>query len=125
MQFPDLSALPAWAQVIVYVTFGVSLAFIIAVARFGHMLGKKAPYRASSAVATVAAVIVDPAELQKLTAAAITLDATLASMNKTGQSLARASTAGARESREFSETLKELTNAVDRLREEIIRRPSQ
>ena len=68
MQFPDLSGLPAWAQVIVYGTFGVSLAIIIGAARFGVMLGKKVPPAATSTAAAVVAVIVDPAELQKLTA---------------------------------------------------------
>ena len=125
MQFPDLSALPVWAQVIVYATFGLSLAIIIGAARFGVMLGKKIPAAASHSTAAVAAVIVDPTELQKVTAAVVALEATLSSLNKTGQSLARASTAGARESREFCETLKELNNAVDRLRDEIIRRPSR
>lgn len=123
MQFPDLSGLPAWAQIIIYGTFGVSLAVIIGAARFGVMLGKKVPPAATSTAAAVAAVIVDPTELQKLTAAAVALEATLASMNKTGLLLARASTAGARESREFRETLKELSNAIDRVRDEIIRRP--
>lgn len=124
MQFPDLSALPPWAQVIVYATFGVSLAFIIGAARFGVMLGKKLPGATSAggaSTATVAAVIVDSSELQKLVAVAASLDVTLATMNKTGQSLARATAAEARESREFAETLKELAQAVDRLRDELIR----
>jgi chemotaxis protein histidine kinase CheA len=123
MQFPDLSALPQWAQVIVYATFGISLAFIIGAARFGVMLGKKGSSQSATTTtrATVAAVIVDATELQKIVAVAASLDATLGSMNKTGQSLARATAAEARESREFAETLKELAQAIDRLRDELMR----
>ena len=128
MQFPDLSALPPWAQVIVYATFGVSLAFIIAVARFGVQLGKKAPGSSGgmlggpTSAATVAAVIVDPTELAKLSAAAGGLEVTLLMLNKTGAAMARAQQAGNRQTEDLTECIRTLVNATDRLRDEVIRR---
>lgn len=68
MQFPDLSPLPIWAQVLVYSIFAVSLAIIIGMARLGLVQGKKA-VTSDPAKAEVVAMTIDASAIRAATAA--------------------------------------------------------
>ena len=67
MQFPDLSPLPIWGQVIVYSMFGISLAIIIGIARLGLMQGKRA-VTADPGKAEVVSMVVDSSAIREATA---------------------------------------------------------
>lgn len=59
------------------ITFGATLAVIFAVRYLGILSGSKAPPEKTTSVAQVAAVIVDPTALNRLTAAAEAVNMTL------------------------------------------------
>lgn len=63
MPFPDLSPFPAWAQVLVYSMFGISLAVIIGLGRVGIIHGKK-DGSGGSGKAEVAAMIMDASAIR-------------------------------------------------------------
>lgn len=85
MQFPDISSLPPWAQMTVIVAFGVSVAIILLVTRMGLLQGRQAAPAHSAASAQVAAVIVDPTALNRLTDQVVALNAVLDEIVKAGR----------------------------------------
>jgi len=116
MDLPDLSHLPPWAAVL----FVICLAVIFAATRTGWLDGlKKGP--PVTAQAQVAAVIVDPSALNRLTASAEALNMTLLQLDATGKSIARSSAAEARNSALLAEDVEKLCDGIDKLREELIR----
>lgn len=112
MPFPDLSHLPAWAQVLVYAILGLSLGIAFIVARFGVNQGQKAAPAASSGTAQVAAVIVDPTALNRLTATGEALNTTLTEMNMIGREAAKVHA-------EDVKVMSALRDEMDRIREEM------
>jgi hypothetical protein len=73
----QLANLPPLAIIV----FGATLAVIFAVRYMGLMAGEKAPPEKAASSAQVAAVIVDPTALNRLTAAGEALNMTLMEMN--------------------------------------------
>ena len=116
MGLPDFSQMPPWAAVV----FVACLAVIFAATRTGWVDGlKKGPQ--ASAQAQVAAVIVDPSALNRLTASAEALNMTLLQIDSTGKSIARASATEARNAALLAEDVEKLCDGIDKLREELIR----
>lgn len=73
---PDLSPLPGWVQVVAYIVLAVALGVAGFMARFGYVMGRGnngAPEKS----AEVAAVIVDSRALDRLTDAAVKLEAAI------------------------------------------------
>ncbi|WP_375597556.1 hypothetical protein [Devosia sp. Naph2] len=87
MQFPDLSPLPIWAQVLVYSIFAVSLAVIIGMARLGLIQGKKAG-ASEPGKAEVAAMVVDSSAIRAATAAVEGLTVSITSLGVATKALA-------------------------------------
>lgn len=97
----QLANLPPLALVV----FGGTLAVIFAVRYMGLLSGEKAPPEKASAAAQVAAVIVDPTALNRLTAAGEALNMTLMESNQIAKEKNRVDTLMATE--------------LDRIREEL------
>lgn len=66
--FPDLSALPMWAQILIYSIFGVSVSIVVILTFLGVRMGQK-NIPPPSEQARVAAVIVEPSALLAATSA--------------------------------------------------------
>ena len=104
----QLANLPPLAIIV----FGATLAVIFGVRYMGLMAGEKAPPEKAASSAQVAAVIVDPTALNRLTAAGEALNMTLMESNKI-----------ARERNEIDEERNRVYRLVatelDRIREEL------
>lgn len=83
---PDLTSLPPWAAI----AFGISLAIIWFVTRSGLAQGQRAIPATSSGAAQVAAVIVDPTALNRLTDQAVKLNEALEKTVEVGERMSRA-----------------------------------
>jgi hypothetical protein len=88
------------------------LGLIIGVRYLGLWQGQNALPKASEGTAQVAAVIVDPSALNRLTAAGEALNVTLTEMNMIGREAARVHS-------EDVKVMGELRDEVDRIREEM------
>ena len=66
--FPDISALPFWAQVLVYSIFGGSVSIVVILTLLGYRMGQKTTPTTNDQ-ARVAAVIVEPSALLAATKA--------------------------------------------------------
>lgn len=60
VEIPDFSALPPFAQGVMYTVAAIAVGLSIIVPRMGYLFGKKAEHKQD---ATVAAVVVDPTAL--------------------------------------------------------------
>lgn len=99
-------------QPLAIITFGVVLALIVGVRYLGLWQGQNATPAASAGAAQVAAVIVDPTALNRLTAAGEALNVTLTERNMIAR---RAAEVHAEDVRVMSE----LKDEMDRVREEM------
>lgn len=120
IELPDVSTFPAWGQFAFYGIAGITFAFILAVGRFGIRFNRT-NVRDDPTKGEVAAIIVNGAAIDRLTAAATSLNATLITINLTGRAMARTSSMSARKVDELAKTLEDLIESVNKLRDEIIR----
>lgn len=97
----QLANLPPLAMVV----FGGTLALIFAVRYMGLLSGARSPPEKSAATAQVAAVIVDPTALNKLSAAGEALNMTIMESNQIA--------------REKTRVEKQLAEELDNIREEL------
>lgn len=82
MELPDVSTQPLWAQIV----FVISAAIVYGVVHFGVKRGKATkPAGADASHAAIAAVVVDSASLNRLTAAAEAMNMTLIELNQIGR----------------------------------------
>lgn len=125
MPFPD--DFPAWARALAYVIVAVGLGVSLLVARLGLMQGRQTP-QSNPGLAQVASIIVDPAAVNRLTAAAEALNMTLMGISATGssiasaiKSLARASATNGAAAKALTKEVADLREAIGLLRDEMIR----
>jgi hypothetical protein len=119
LPFPD--DLPDWARTITYVIVAAGIGIAFLVARLGLLQGRKTPPAGNPGAAQVAAVIVDPTALNRLSTATEALDATLLAVIAVGKSISRANASAAAGSKAQTKAVGDLCEAIDRLREELIR----
>lgn len=117
MALPDLSGLPEWAQWVVYGVLAVSIGLGWAVARLGLFKGRETPAEARQDTASVAAVIVNPEALNRLTATAEALNITLMEMKGIVREVGSSSMAQARAQRASTKALEAISKSVDGLAE--------
>lgn len=110
MQFDEIAKLPPLA----IIAFGITLAIGLLVVRFGLFQGMKAAPVASAATAQVAAVIVDPSALNRLTGEAAGVSVALEQVVVVGRELVEAN-------RNVARSLNQLTDGISDLRDEVIR----
>jgi hypothetical protein len=94
VELPDFSGLPLYAQGILYTVLALGLALSVIIPRFGFLHGRESG-KTGPAGATVAAVVVDPTALNAHTAA----------LNRVAEVAEKG--------------LGELSNEIDKLREEL------
>jgi hypothetical protein len=87
----------------------------VALGRIGFLKGKNAPPDKAATSAQLAAVIVDSSSLDRLTAAAETINVTLLEIVAAGKTSARATSAAARSSKDADRSIQQLSEAIDRL----------
>lgn len=104
---PDLSGLPGWAQLLGYLVFAGGVGVLGLVGRYGWLMARREP--APEKAAEVAAVIVDPEALNRLTAAGLKLEATIGRATDVLAQLV----ADGREERQEREIDEEVTRRVD------------
>lgn len=75
--FPDLTDLPAWAQVAAYLTFAVAVGGALALSRLGLIRGRRAEPGKSESSAEIRMVAIDHQAVTQLAAAAVALNGTL------------------------------------------------
>ena len=120
MPFPD--DFPTWARAVSYIVVALGIGLTVLVGRLGILSGRQSGQAASSGgSAQVAAVIVDPAPLNRLTASAEAVNMSLIEMISTGKAIARATASAARSDAMLAKSVDRLAEGVDRLREEMIR----
>lgn len=116
---PDLSGLPMWAQILGYAIFGIGVAAIGLITRFGFRMGRTTPPASSDKAATVAAVIVDPEALNRATDAVLSLNGTIGRLTDlVGQHVA-----DQREEREEREVEEKAQRRAEEIVRERARRP--
>jgi hypothetical protein len=99
--------------------FGITLALIVGVRYLGIFNGRRSTPEESKAAAPVAAVIVDPSALNRLTASGEALNMTLIETNKLareGNDIGRDRNEAADE---MNRTAKHIATELDRIREEL------
>lgn len=84
---PDLSALPLWAQILIYSIFGISVSIVVILTMLGYKGGMKSSPSTNGGSAKVAAVIVDPTALNAAAAAVKELSEDVRDLNRTISSL--------------------------------------
>lgn len=131
MEQQALNAVPLAQQIselppLAIIVFGATLALIVAVRYLGLFNGARAAPAESKTAAPVAAVIVDPSALNRLTAAGEALNMTLIETNKVireGNEIARVGNEISKEKHETAEEMNRSTKLIaielDRIREEL------
>lgn len=108
----NFTALPVWAQALAIITFAASAAVFVVVTKLGISAGSSGKSEVTAPTATVAAVIVDPSALNRLTAAGEALNMTLMERNAIGREAAKVHA-------EDVKVMSEFADEMARLREEI------